>query len=159
VAIHPVRRLSPLSHPGNTRQRKFPVSRQRRRWIPAPKMIVVEMGNDRIIDVGRLARRSDRKDITHDPFIRPARAVGTYRRIAFGSGPGIGRVQLPRIEQHRRPVRQDKKGGIAATGVDMMQVQIALPPGGQRLTDDRDGTGHRPRRDGRLGRPAEDAEQ
>jgi len=98
-------------------------------------MIVMEMRNNGIV---YLLPRSYTLNICGDPFIGSFGAVRTYRRIARRSGTWIGGIQLACIEKNGGAVGKDIKGGIAAACIDMMEIQVTLLPGRQRLANSSD---------------------
>ena len=105
----------------------------------ASEMVVVKMGDDGIVDLRLLIPGIDLPDITCDPFVRSMGGIGAEGCITRAGGPGIGGVQLSRVEEYRRAVRQDVEGGVAPAGIDMVQVQVAFLPGGKWFADFGDG--------------------
>jgi hypothetical protein len=89
-------------------------------------VVVVEVREIAVVDGGD----THGAHVARDPLRGRARAVGPWRgaarrRIAAVAG----------VEKEGRPVRQDEQGGVAAAGVDLVDVERAWRPSGQRLAD------------------------
>ena len=69
-------------------------------------------------------------DISGDPSAGRARTIGARRRD-LERRVTVNRVGVPitGVKQHRRAVGKDEKRGIAAPGVDMVNVQKTRRPG------------------------------
>ena len=66
-------------------------------------------------------------NVAGDPLSRRTRAAGMCRGERAGRGIRHG----ARVNQHRGAVRKDQQRGVAAAGIDVVNVELALAPGGQ----------------------------
>ena len=93
-------------------------------------VIVVEMSQVPVIeDWGRVVRQHV-ADIAGDPLARRARGVRLRRRAARRKIAAVAGIQ-----QHAGAVGKNEEGGVAASGVDLVDVESPWRPRRQRLPD------------------------
>ena len=92
-------------------------------------MVDMEMGEHHIINLSSGRGREEMLDIGTESLICGGRRVRALRLSGR-----IGRENLPRIDNHSRPVRKDIESTFSASGIDKMDVQITFAPSGHYLS-------------------------
>ena len=91
-------------------------------------VVVVEVSQVAVVERRSRIVREHVANVARDPLAGSARSIRLRRYAARRNGPAV-----PGIQQHGGAVGKNEQGGVAASGVDLMDVERAGRPTRERL--------------------------